>query len=77
MTGMPIDNLARRLRKARLDRNITQPQLAAMLGCSQEMLSRIEAGDREPGLGLLPKIQKWLASGKGAPTKAPKGPYRK
>lgn len=74
---MPVDSLASQLRKARLERNVTQPQLAAMLGCSHEMISRIESGERDPGLGLLPKIQKWIASGKGAPTPAPKGPYRK
>ena len=71
-----VSDIGRRLRKARLERNITQTQLASVLGCSQEMIVFIENGQKEPGMVLLPKINKWISSGAGGKGVAPRGPYR-
>jgi transcriptional regulator with XRE-family HTH domain len=65
-----------RMRKARLDRGMTQPQLAKYLRVGQAMLSMIESGEAEASDDLARRISDWIASGKGPQEQAKRGPYR-
>lgn len=42
-----------RIRAARLDANLSQIRLAALLGVDHRTIHRIEHGTSDPGLGLL------------------------
>lgn len=44
------------LRKYRLDKNLTQEQLANMLGVAKTTISMWESGDRKPDIFMLKKI---------------------
>lgn len=44
------------LRKYRLDKNLTQGQLADMLGVAKTTISMWESGDRKPDIFMLKKI---------------------
>ena len=46
--------------RARLDRGITQAQLAEAVGCSQQQIQAWETGIRKPKLKALVKIGKAL-----------------
>jgi transcriptional regulator with XRE-family HTH domain len=70
-----MPSIGRRLRQKRLERNVTQAQVADALGVSQAMLSQLEAGKLPPGDELDGKIRRWLASG-GVPGKAKRGAYK-
>lgn len=61
---MPTDTIARQMRRTRLDRKLTQAQLADMLGVSQEMVSQIESGTKDVPDELRPIVQRWVATGK-------------
>lgn len=72
-----MSDLPKRMRRARLDRNMTQPQLAEVLGIGQPMVAMIEKGEEEPGGKLAERIGAWLASGRGARMKSARGPYKR
>ena len=62
---------------ARRERGMTQEQLAGELRIKQASLSMIESGELDIGKDLKGRIEGWLESGKGARSKAARGPYRK
>ncbi len=72
-----MSDLPKRMKRARLDREMTQPQLAEVLGVGQPMVAMIEKGEEEPGGKLAERINAWLASGRGPRVKSARGPYNK
>jgi len=46
--------------KARLEKNITQKQLADLVGTQQSNISRLESGNYNPSLDFLDKVAKAL-----------------
>jgi len=81
-TTEPRDGLAARMQKARIDRNMTQGQLAERLRVRQSMVSMIENGEEvEDGVKysdeLASRIKSWIDSGAGPAKKSPRGPYAK
>ena len=62
--------------RARLDRKMTQAQLADVLGVKQAMVSMFESGDERGRYGddLVKRIEAWIRSGRGPRLKAPRGP---
>ena len=50
----------RHLRELRLARNLTQTQLAAMIGSNHPFISNMERGLTLPGLAMLVKLSKAL-----------------
>lgn len=84
--GISMDALAQQMAKARVDRNMTQGQLAERLGVKQSMISMIETGevtgDAEDETAryseaLGKRIRSWIDSGAGPRKKSPRGPYAK
>lgn len=69
--------LGPKMEKARLERGMTQGQLASKLGVRQAMVSMIEAGEAEYSDELGGRIKTWVESGGGPPTKSARGPYTK
>jgi DNA-binding transcriptional regulator YiaG len=61
---MPTDSIAKQMRRTRLDRKMTQAELADVLGVSQEMVSMIEASTKPVPRELVSIIQRWMATGK-------------
>jgi hypothetical protein len=60
--------------KARLDRDVTQAQLAERLGVRQSVVSMLESGEMSLPGDLGDRIKAWIDSGAGAKRKAPRGP---
>ena len=56
----PEYEIARQLIKARLERGMTQGELAAKIGTRQSNISRIERGQQNTSIGLLNRIAKGL-----------------
>ncbi len=56
----PEYEVARQLIKARLERGMTQEELAAKVGTRQSNISRIERGQQNLSIGLLNKVAKGL-----------------
>ncbi|MDD4666003.1 MAG: helix-turn-helix transcriptional regulator [Clostridia bacterium] len=50
----------RQVIKARLDKNLTQKQLADLIGTQQSNISRFESGNYNPSLEFLDKLAKAL-----------------
>ena len=48
------------LRNKRLEKQLTQAQLAEMVGADATMISKIEVGDRRPSVELAKKIAEVL-----------------
>ncbi len=74
--------LGARMKQARIDRGMTQPQLAEVLHVRQSMVSMIESGEEvDDGVAysdeLAKAIKAWIASGAGPKKKSPRGPYSK
>lgn len=46
--------------KARIDKNLTQQQLADLVGTQQSNISRLESGNYNPSLEFLDKLAKAL-----------------
>jgi len=46
--------------KARLEKNLTQKQLADLVGTQQSNISRLESGNYNPSLDFLDKVAKAL-----------------
>jgi len=56
----PEYEIACQLIRARLDRGMTQKELAAKIGTRQSNISRIERGQQNTSIGLLNKVAKGL-----------------
>ena len=72
--------LIERMTKTRIDRKMTQLQLADRLGVKQAMVSMLESGEEPLSDGLASRIKGWIDSGAGPRLKSPRGPrgnYRK
>lgn len=83
---MSSDPRAQRMKTARLERNMTQIQLADRLGVRQSMVSMIESGEvtedardatDQYGGALAKRIDAWIESGSGPTKKTVRGPYKK
>ena len=48
------------LKNKRIDRGLTQKQIADSLGVKQNTVSQWESGERQPSVGLLPKLAELL-----------------
>ena len=75
------DSLVTRMMKARVDRNMTQVQLAEALHVRQSMIAMMENGEETEtgelyGDSLGKRIEAWIASGAGPKKKSPRGPYK-
>lgn len=55
---MTNETFSRNLRQLRIEKNLTQEQLAGMLGVSSQSVSRWECGNTLPDVLLLPEIAK-------------------
>lgn len=55
---MNSEGFSRNLRRLRLEQNLTQEQLASILGVSVQSISRWECGNTMPDIMLLPEIAK-------------------
>ena len=51
-----MDNLGRKMKKLRTSRNMSQNQLAALLGVSGKCISRYEKNQSEPRIDLILKM---------------------
>lgn len=69
-------SLVERMKRARLERDMTEAQLAQALRVRQSAVSMVESGELEVSQELAKNIEAWIASGKGAP-KTKRGPYQK
>ena len=49
-----------RMKKARLDKNLSQAELAKLIGVSRQTINMIESGDYNPTIALCIKICKLL-----------------
>ncbi|MFZ3073978.1 MAG: helix-turn-helix transcriptional regulator [Minisyncoccales bacterium] len=58
----PEFELAKTLIKKRLEKGMTQQQLAKKIGTKQEAISRLESGSYNPSMLLLRKVAKALDS---------------
>ena len=58
MGDKDLQTLAANLRKARLDANLTQEELARKVGITTNYYARIERGDGLPALNTLYRITK-------------------
>ena len=54
--AVPAADAGRLLRNLRRRRNLTQEELAAQIGTTQEVISRYERGQRSPPLAYLEQI---------------------
>ncbi len=70
-------DLGNRMAKARVDRGVTQGDLAKRLGVRQAMVSMIESGEAEYSEDLAGRIKTFINSGAGPTQKSPRGPYNK
>lgn len=61
--GKPKTELGRHLRHRRSQAKLTQPELAAKVGCVPNTISRYEMGLRQPTLKMLKRIAKALGYG--------------
>ena len=55
-----MKNMGKRLKSARENAGLSQRELAKSSGVSQGMISQIEAGNKEGGLGTLEKLAQAL-----------------
>ena len=66
--------LAAKMAKARVERGVTQGQLAERFHIRQSMLSMIETGEENESPELAGRMRAWIDSGAGAQKKSPRGP---
>lgn len=60
--AQPEYQLSRQIIKKRLDKKLTQSQLAKKIGTSQAIISKIENSTFNPSLSLLKRISEGLGS---------------
>ena len=70
------------VREARLDKGLTQRQLAALLGLDQAVIARYETGAREPGVRIAVRLSVLLGTTANAlwppdPKKKPRRPRQR
>lgn len=53
---MPVHPIGRRIRKFRIEQNLSQSGLAERLGSSRQFVSKIEHDTENPGLDTLVKL---------------------
>ena len=72
-----MDDLPKRLKQRRRERDMSQGQVAAILGVSQEMIAKLEAGERDGDSMLRGLVNRWIATGQGphAGPKPKRGAY--
>ena len=82
---MNSEHFSRNLRRLRLQKNLTQEQVAAILGLSAQSISRWECSNTLPDVMLLPQIARlygvtvddlYRADAMGYPTAMPSGFWR-
>jgi transcriptional regulator with XRE-family HTH domain len=56
----PIRRMGKRLKALRLERGMTQAELAKRAGISRKHVIRIEAAEQEPTLGVIERLAKAL-----------------
>ena len=56
----PIERMARRLKALRVERDLTQQQLAGRAGISSGYYARLERGEQDPTLTVIEKLAKAL-----------------
>jgi transcriptional regulator with XRE-family HTH domain len=56
----PLPTFAANLRKARLERELSQERLAHICGLNMTHVARIERGEREPGVRTVAKLTQGL-----------------
>jgi predicted transcriptional regulator len=56
----PIERMAMKVRKRRLELKMTQGQLAERTGVTREYIARLEAGRYDPSLSTIEKLAKAL-----------------
>lgn len=61
------------LAKVRVQRNVTQKQIADHFRVSHSMISMVETGELECPEGLATLIRNWIKSGGGVTISAPRG----
>ena len=71
-----MSKLGRALRTKRLERDVTQAQVAKALQTQQSMIAMVEEGSADPGDELTSRIKRWISSGT-VPGKAKRGAYQK
>ena len=67
-------DLGARVTRARLERGVTQAQLAEYLHVKQASISMLESGELEPTDHFQAALEAWLASGSSPRRPAPRGP---
>ena len=56
-----LKGIGQRIQKYRLEKKLTQEQLAEMTGISQKHISRLERGIHAPHIDMIIKLQKhWM-----------------
>ena len=50
-----------RIKSLRIEKGLSQAELSEQIGCTQQALSKIEKGNRVPGVDLAIKIANYLA----------------
>ncbi len=58
----PVDHLAANVKALRLNRGLTQEQVAHTAGLSLSDVGRIERGERDPGVRVLAKLARGLSA---------------
>lgn len=81
------EHFGAKLRKVRLDRGLTQQELATAINSKQRTVSRWESGEREPGWGAMQRLVRFfgvsysefeMEDGATLPKKSPRGrPWKK
>lgn len=56
----PEYELIRQIIKARMEQNMTQSELARLIGTKQSNISRLEGGDYNPSLQFLKRVARGL-----------------
>ena len=57
---MTTTNFARRLKRLRAERQMSQADVATASGVSREYIARLEVGHQDPTLGTMQKLAKAL-----------------
>ena len=57
---MTTTNFARRLKRLRAERQMSQADVAKRSGVSREYIARLEVGQQDPTLGTMQKLAKAL-----------------
>ncbi len=74
-----MSNIAERLKELRIEKRITQAEIAEQLGVKRQTIANIECGKNNPTIELIENLIKtlnvnanWLIAGVGTPFNPPK-----